>query len=271
MTMKLKVLEDGSLVDSDGNLWGRLVEMEIEVTEAVRQATLLRSPQEIRDAVACPFCGAEVGKQCHRWRGGLRKMNHMERVVAALDKADTLSSADPGATGNSIGESSTNLEKENVEKKISELWAHYEVTFPSTRRELNEKRKRIIRNALRVRTVEECKLAITGLKHSPWHNGDNPVEKKYLDIRYALAGIGDESNDDRIDKMIEFAPANDSGQAQVAQIKVDRRVDLLRRYVKSGNTFEPTRARRAYAELVEWGFTIVRLTQHPWVEIARQA
>jgi hypothetical protein len=40
------------------------------------------TPSAIRDSVACPFCNAEIGEFCRRWRDGDRKANHAERVRA---------------------------------------------------------------------------------------------------------------------------------------------------------------------------------------------
>ncbi len=100
----------------------------------------------------------------------------------------------------------TKEKKDFVEKKeksaISRIWDHYQTVIPgASRQTLESKRTTIIRNALKVRDEETCCKAIDGLAASPHHNGQNEQRKKYLALRYALKGIGAESNDERIDNM----------------------------------------------------------------------
>jgi hypothetical protein len=83
-------------------------------------------------------------------------------------------------------------------------------------RRLEVKRAKVIDKALEVRTIQQCCRAIDGLNVSAHHNGVNDRRKKYLDIRYALAGIGKEGDDERIDKMAEKAPRQDTSTAQVS-------------------------------------------------------
>ena len=94
----------------------------------------------------------------------------------------------------------------------AKVWAHYQRVIPSgSLYQLDNKRKAIIRNALKVRPLAQVLRAIDGLAVSPHHNGQNDRRKKYLGIRYALQGIGGESNDERIDKMAEIASSAESG------------------------------------------------------------
>jgi GntR family transcriptional regulator len=92
----------------------------------------------------------------------------------------------------------------------TEIWEHYRATIKNgNRRKLDDRRRRIIRKALGVRTVDECKRAIDGLAQSAFHNGANSDRKEYLDIEYAL-GKRSESPDARIDAMMVNANvAND--------------------------------------------------------------
>lgn len=117
-------------------------------------------------------------------------------------------------------------------ESTAEVWRFYVQTF-GTRSELNDTRRRIIRNALKTRDVDTCKRAIVGLSKSPWHNGENPGATKYLDIRYALKGNqrDGESNDERIDKMAELAssPSPAPVRSSVLQGQIDARKDELRR------------------------------------------
>jgi hypothetical protein len=95
--------------------------------------------------------------------------------------------------------------------EIARIWDHYQrVILGAHARTLEAKRRRIISKALDVRSEQQCCEAISGLASSPHHNGQNDRRKKYLDIRYALSGIGKEGDDERIDKMAEKAPRQGS-------------------------------------------------------------
>lgn len=86
--------------------------------------------------------------------------------------------------------------------EVQLVWEHYQRTVAGAKRyKLEEKRRQIIRNALKVRTLSECLAAIDGLAASPHHNGQNDRRTKYLGIQYALKGFGAEGTDERIDKM----------------------------------------------------------------------
>jgi len=95
--------------------------------------------------------------------------------------------------------------------EVSRVWDHYQRVIPGAHaRTLEAKRRRIISKALAARSEQQCCEAIDGLASSPHHNGQNDRRKKYLDIRYALSGIGKEGDDERIDKMAEKAPRQGS-------------------------------------------------------------
>lgn len=98
---------------------------------------------------------------------------------------------------------------ETTREDVRDVWDHYCSLF-GNRYKLDQKRTRIIQQALKVRPLDQVKKAISGLHVSPHHNGKNDRKTKYLDIRYALKGIGNESDDERIDKMALLAPAVDS-------------------------------------------------------------
>lgn len=90
------------------------------------------------------------------------------------------------------------------------VWAHYQATMPNGERcQLNAARKLLIDNALRVRSVEECKLAITGLSRSSYH-----VDNGYLDLKYALLGGGrSPSIEATIDRLVSVANGTVNGHA----------------------------------------------------------
>lgn len=51
---------------------------------------------------------------------------------------------------------------------------------------LGDKRRRKIKQAIALYGVDDCKDAIRGVTHSPWHMGHNPQGKKYDDIELIL-------------------------------------------------------------------------------------
>jgi hypothetical protein len=84
------------------------------------------------------------------------------------------------------------------------VWSHYQATIPNGKRyALTDARRRMIAAALKVRSVEECCAAITGLSRSDYH-----VDGGYLDIKYALRGGGaTPSVESTIDRLREPRPA----------------------------------------------------------------
>lgn len=188
-----------------------------------------------------------------------------ERVLRA-----TLS-ADPGATGDSSSSGSTNVEGLKPSKKnaeVLEVWDFYLEQIPSRMR-LDAKRQRYIVAALKVRTLDEVKNAIVGLSRSPWHNGDNPLRKKYLSIYYALHGQRDESDDERIDKAIEWGLVHDPVYTNVSPAKVERWLEALR-YATQTKT-EVDEGKIALVNLRSAGFKVERVNPAgpPWVRISR--
>ena len=82
------------------------------------------------------------------------------------------------------------------------VWAHYQLTRPNgTQCKLDPARGRIIVEALKVRSVGECCLAIDGLFKSEYH-----VLNGYNGIKYALRGGGRSPEaEDTIDRMGKIA------------------------------------------------------------------
>jgi hypothetical protein len=110
-----------------------------------------------------------------------------------------------------------------------------------------------------VRSVAECKRAIDGLRVSPHHNGENDAAGEVHSTSgtpsKATAQRG-ESDDERIDKMGELAPAH--GLAPSLPRKVAIRLDNFQRYISSGRTREKRRSLESKAELEEMGYTVTR-------------
>lgn len=160
---RLTLRPDGSLVDREGHVFGVLESLTVVLSE---------------DGVAWGVKGGVVDSP-----------------------SSTSASPSPQAQASLLppeGVSGGNPQQSDEEK----VWAHYQRVIPGGERfKLDPKRSRIIRNALAVRPLAAVLAAIDGLAASPHHNGKNDRRKKYLGIQYALCGIGNESNDERIDKM----------------------------------------------------------------------
>jgi hypothetical protein len=156
------------------------------------------------------------------------------RVTSLTIEAPTIADDDPANSGDergTIGGVVVVVKEEQEQQKINptcprdRVWAHY-VNLFGTHYKLNDMRKRMIDNALKVRSEERCIQAVSGLRLSPFHNGENDQRKKYLDIRYALKGNSarGESNDERIDKMAALA---DDADAAVNSSSPSLRVPAL--------------------------------------------
>jgi hypothetical protein len=174
-------------------------------------------------------------------------------------------------------EPSVNRQGEPSEKKESKLseeigivWTYYVEKFNATRQVLDSKRKTIIRNALKVRSLDECKRAIDGLYVSEHHNGGpHGTGKKYLGIQYALKGRGDNSTDTWIDHMIDVADAHGGisgvhGSLPRDHPRILRNLEYVRYAWK--NQAEKQRGREGLNKLREYGYN-VKLLEGGGVEL----
>lgn len=173
----------------------------------------------------------------------------------------------------------TQLENEAIDR----VWSYW-LNVSGKNQQLDEKRKRIIRSALgTMRRTHRCELpeaeqlvsrAVLGLSRSPHHNGVNEQHKTYLEIRYALKGIGDESDDERIEKAIAWATIYQPGVNGVDGAKVERWLDQVR-YHLGKRAIDPNsmagreRAEDAYRKLKAAGFTLTRFNRPPYAEVSR--
>lgn len=161
--------------------------------------------------------------------------------------------------------------------EIDEVWDHYRQAVDRPKAKLHDragKNVKTIASALELVGLERVKLAITGLSLSPHHNGENDAKTKYLDIRYALRGIKDETDEDKIERMIGIAkshgatPASSAaGAPRVDPARIERRLEAIRACKSSGGTHEPERAEQAVRELEGWGYTIEYLDEAPWARL----
>lgn len=94
------------------------------------------------------------------------------------------------------------------------VWAHYQKVHPNgSRYKLDAERRRVIANALKVRSVEDCCRAISGLFMDKFF-----MDGGYTAIKYALRGSKGESPEDRIDRMAEQAPQRAGSLLKSAEV-----------------------------------------------------
>lgn len=151
---------------------------------------------------------------------------------------------------------------------VTRCWDYW-LEISGKKQRLDAKRERILRNALGLVGEEAVKRALLGLTRSPWHNGQNEQRKTYLEIRYGLRGIGDESDDERIEKAISWAAQYAPGATEVEPAKVERWLEDVRYTLSLPHRPERERATDAYRRLRAAGFTIVQLDKAPWARIER--
>lgn len=199
----------------------------------------------------------------------------------ATGQPDTGDAANPTrASGPCIepSEEPSNRTPSARESEIQEVWNTYLKATGKTKMELNDKRRKHINNALDVALADDqagrlakVKLAVIGLSVSPHHNGENDTKTPYLDIRYALRGIKDESDDERIEKMAALGAQTrlPTGGPAIDPVRVERRLEAIRANRSSGGSHEPQRAAQAVRELEAWGYRIVTIPQAPWARLER--
>lgn len=127
---------------------------------------------------------------------------------------------------------------------------------------LDSEGRKVIKEALKVATLTECKRAIDGCRSSAFHMGDNEKRKKYNQLSQILRGKrGRQTTRERIDFFLELAeksglqPGVPSGQ--------NDKVRRAKRAVLDGAEFPgdeqvAQRGREAEAWLVEQGWKVVR-------------
>lgn len=91
---------------------------------------------------------------------------------------------------------------------IERVWAHYVAVLKPRNKDLDSQARAVIRDALKVATEAECKLAITGCSVSSWHMGRDPQTrgKKYNRLTHILKGKrGGRTTREQIDFFIDIA------------------------------------------------------------------
>lgn len=155
---------------------------------------------------------------------------------------------------------------------VDDVWEHYVATMQPRNTTLNPQERRLIREALKVATTDELKLAITGCRQSAFHMGQNDRNRKYNRLSQIIKGrVGKETTRERIDYFIDIAVkagyslTGVAGSASEGWVDVDALpsvhratiTDLRRRVVlahRSGDTVAEATARD---ELRAEGFEVV--------------
>lgn len=195
------------------------------------------------------------------------RIEHSDRQNLARRPPD--SAGEPSTKPSEEPSSLEGVQGELLPSPVSEVWEHYQQVVPNAeRRKLDARRRRCIRRALDVRSVEQCKAAITALSRSSFHLGQNDRHTSYLDIEYAL-GRRSDSPDATIDRWLERS-GGATGQLSPVEAKMlrlgerDRRrvADLMRearRGLFGSSQHQPVieAGRRALAELRRLGFDVV--------------
>lgn len=118
---------------------------------------------------------------------------------------------------------------EKGEPDVERVWAHYIAVMQPRRTELDPGARKVIREALKVASADECCEAISGCANSRFHMGDNDRSRKYNSISQILKGRrGQETTRERIDYFINMNSGQskhsiDPSVSSVARDRIQRR------------------------------------------------
>jgi hypothetical protein len=303
--MILKLAADGTLVDTEGEVFGKLVSIELDIldrggTVSERSERYGNSvPLEVRSAYNVKgLKSASHQKETENVKGVKPnvKVNVKDENVNDEDKKVNVKDENVNDEDKEVNDEGQNVNVKvkkgaGEEKKtdglqqisaeseaIGRVWAYYLELIPS-RKKLDDKRRRFIRQALRLlKDIYECelseaerlvKLAVLGLSRSPHHRGKNEQHKQYLEIRYALKGIGNESDDSRIEKAISWAALYAPEHSQLDRAKVERYLEYVRYTLSFPHRPERERAKKAYRELRDAGYRVISMDKSPWARLER--
>jgi hypothetical protein len=136
-----------------------------------------------------------------------------------------------------------------VAPKPMEVWEHYVAVMRPRRAVLDDQERKIIKDALKVATVDECNRAIDGCANSPFHMGSNDRRRKYNSISQILKGRpGRETTRERIDYFITLA--GDESRDPLADVQSPILREKIRRYRRMVVEMyqSPTSGRREHGE-----------------------
>lgn len=127
-----------------------------------------------------------------------------------------------------LGEGTNDLYERTSEEIV---WAHYVEVMQPRNTVLDGEARKIIREALKVATVEECQRAIDGCFASPFHMGQNARQRKY----------------NKLSQILKAKRAGQFGPGRTTREQVDFFIDLADKAgLPSGLTSaDPARVRQA--------------------------
>jgi hypothetical protein len=153
---------------------------------------------------------------------------------------------------------------QQTREAVDEVWGCYVLSMKPSSTIAGEEERKIIRAALKVASVKECKEAIEGCHASAYHMGDNPRRKKYNTISHILRGKrGKRTTREQIDMLRDIREkAIESGTAVVTSVDpalvAQRKDDVRRGFRLKGDPEAQQRAKAAEAWLKEHGIPTQR-------------
>lgn len=152
------------------------------------------------------------------------------------------------------------VDKRVLTAAIDEVWAHYVRVLKPREKTAGDEERKIIREALRVATVAECKRAIDACASSGFHMGENDKRRKYNSLSQILKAKPPRyTTRERIDFFLDLAasparagfdPTGDP--ARIAQAKQD----VLDGLAFPGDALVVSKGEEAAAWLVQQGWQI---------------
>lgn len=140
---------------------------------------------------------------------------------------------------------------------VARVWNCYVVTMEPRFHGLPADERRLIREALRVATVDECCTAIKGCARSPHHMGQNDRGKKYNKLTNILKGKrGGKTLREQIDMFLEIADRTGASSALGERIKQAKR-DVLLAHDMPGSQHAQEKGDESAAWLAQHGFGVV--------------
>lgn len=119
-------------------------------------------------------------------------LSAIKSFVLTLDEsfgkafAEAFERSSPKASPNQEQEQEHQQEQEQIKKSIGVVFDHWKATHGHTRAQLDDKRRVLIRKALKTYTEADLRACITGYRNSPYHMGQNDSNTKYDGIELFL-------------------------------------------------------------------------------------
>jgi hypothetical protein len=150
--------------------------------------------------------------------------------------------------------------EEPQEQPVEDVWQTYVRVMNPRRKALDPEERKIIRDALKVATADECKAAIVKCSQSGFHMGQNDRGRKYNSIRQILKGKrGTRTTREQIDFMLSLKGSGDV--PSVPRETLHRWMQQMQtRATYPGNALAEQQGAEAEAKLREHGI------EATWVE-----